>query len=436
MPPISFPTDISADEGAQLQFEDESGQIRSDTDDIDSAQHYADRSSALKVVRPMRTALIFRERVLAPSETFILEQAKPLCRYRPILVGLRRTNPALQHSLPVVLLRNGDGPIDKFAASAFRKFPIGSGFFSRLQSLSPAIIHAHFAVDAVQAMAIAEKLDVPLIVSLHGFDITSTDEALKTSFSGRHFVRHRERLFEQALAFICVSQFLRQIAVNAGFPESKVRVHYTGVDCDRFSPADVPRDPDLILFVGRLVEKKGCGYLLRAMSLVQRDNPRARLEIIGDGPLRSSLEALARELGVRVTFRGTQGPDEVLRSMSRARILCNPSITASSGDMEGFGMVFAEAQAVSTPVVSFSHAAIPEVVSHGRTGLLCPEGNIDALSSALKTLLVDHALWSQMHQQARGWVKGNFDIARQTGKLEALYDDCIARYRHRVSSAQ
>lgn len=206
-------------------------------------------------------------------------------------------------------------------------------------------------------------------------------------------------------------------------------MHYTGIDCERFYPTNIERDPDLIVFVGRLVEKKGCGYLLRAMVQVQRQNPQARLEVIGDGPLRASLEKLARELSVRVIFRGTQTPEEVMRSMSRARILCNPSVKASTGDMEGFGMVFAEAQALGTPVVSFIHGAIPEVVNHGATGLLCPEGDVSGLSESIARLLDDHALWAQMSKRASVWVREHFDIARQTKKLEALYDECITQHR-------
>jgi colanic acid/amylovoran biosynthesis glycosyltransferase len=93
--------------------------------------------------------------------------------------------------------------------------------------------------------------------------------------------------------------------------------------------------------------------------------------------------------------------------------------------MEGFGMVLAEAQAVRTPIVSFVHGAIPEVVNHGRTGLLCPEGDVAALSSALAKLLRDQVLWMRMNQRAPGWVRERFDISRQTEKLESLYDDCI-----------
>lgn len=380
----------------------------------------------------MNTALIFRERLLAPSETFIVEQAKPLRRYRPILVGLRRTEPSLRHSLPEILLAPGDSFFDQCAASLYRRFPFGPEFFSRLRATHPSIVHAHFAVDAMQALPIVRKLDVPLVVSLHGFDVTATADALATSRSGRHFLRHRDTLFREAAAFICVSDFIRRAALDAGFPASKLHVHYTGIDCQRFSPSGLARDPKLILFVGRLVEKKGCEYLLRALAPIQRRDPDVHVEVIGDGPLREKLQTLARQLSLNVNFRGVQNPDEVLRSMSRTRILCNPSVTAPTGDMEGFGMVFAEAQAVGTPVVSFAHAAIPEAVSHGHTGLLAREGNTEELSVAMFTLLSDDALWNSMSSNAQRWVRRNFDIARQADRLESLYDECVTR-RHRTN---
>jgi colanic acid/amylovoran biosynthesis glycosyltransferase len=98
--------------------------------------------------------------------------------------------------------------------------------------------------------------------------------------------------------------------------------------------------------------------------------------------------------------------------------------------MEGFGMVFAEAQALGTPVVSFAHAAIPEVVNHGKTGLLCTERDIDALSESLSRLLDSQALWAELSQRGSVWVKEQFNIAQQTRKLESLYDECIALHRN------
>lgn len=381
----------------------------------------------------MRTALIFRERLLAPSETFILEQAKALRRYRPILTGLRRTEPCLNHSLFEILLAGGAGTLDKVAANVYRKFPMRAAFFRHLSTVAPSIIHAHFAIDAVQAVPIAQKLNIPLVVSLHGFDVTSSDVALRKSFSGRHYLSNRDLLFREASTFLCVSHSIRDAALHAGFPADKLRVHYTGIDCERFRPSNMPRDPKLILFVGRLVEKKGCEYLLRAMALVQARDPEAQLEIIGDGPLRSQLEALAARLSIRVRFRGVQNPAEVLQSMSRSRILCNPSVTAASGDVEGFGMVFAEAQAVGTPIVSFEHAAIPEAVKNGETGLLCPEKDVTSLADNLLTFLNDDSFWSSASTRAIGWVREHFDIAKQSGKLELIYDQCVERHQNRVS---
>jgi colanic acid/amylovoran biosynthesis glycosyltransferase len=378
----------------------------------------------------MHTALIFRERLLAPSETFIVEQAKTLRHFSPVLIGLRQTQPSLRHPFPEVLLCKGCGLIDKVAAALYRWLPFAPNYYRKLSALDPSIIHAHFAVDAMQALPIARKLNLPLIVSLHGFDVTASPRALCTTHSGRHYIRHRNRLFREATAFICVSEFIRKKAIEVGFPESKLHVHYTGVDCQRFRPTDIARDPKLVLFVGRLVEVKGCDYLLRAMFLAQQFDPGVHLEIIGDGPLRAKLETLAAELDIHVQFRGVQDLDEVKRTMSRARILCNPSVTASSGDMEGFGMVFAEAQAVGTPVVSFAHGAIPEAVDHGHTGLLVPEGDIKALAHSLEILLSNDELWRSMSMQARQWVLKHFDISNQADRLEALYNNCILQHHH------
>jgi glycosyltransferase involved in cell wall biosynthesis len=377
----------------------------------------------------MPRAIIFRERLLAPSETFIVEQAQALRRYWPVLAGLRRTEPSLAHDLPVELLSERAGLRGRLAATLYRNLPVRRSFFRRLIELSPSILHAHFATDAAVALPIAEGLRVPLIVSLHGYDVSSTDETFCKSSSGRHYLAHRQELFARSSAFLCVSRAIREAALRAGFPEEKLYLHYTGIDCERFCPAKIERDPRLVLFVGRLVEKKGCEYLLRAMALVQREDAQARVEIIGDGPLRTQLEALAEKLGLRAVFRGVQRPSEVQRSMSRARVLCNPSVTASSGDMEGFGMVFAEAQAVGTPVVSTVHGAIPEAVCDEVTGVLCPERAVEPLAEALLRFLRDDAFWRSNSERGIAWVRDHFDIAMQTKKLEAIYDGCLEQWQ-------
>src|SRR6185437_11794512 len=163
------------------------------------------------------------------------------------------------------------------------------------------------------------------------------------------------------------------------------------------------REPDLILFVARLVEKKGCEFLIRAAVHLRECGRNARLVIIGEGPLRGKLEALATTLKVRADFLGVQGPDVVREWMQRAWVLCNPSVTAANGDTEGLGMVFAEAQATGLPVVSTLHGGIPEVVRDSETGLLARERSVEDLTRHLERMLADKAFWESCSERAKAW---------------------------------
>ena len=175
------------------------------------------------------------------------------------------------------------------------------------------------------------------------------------------------------------------------------------------------------MFVGRLVEKKGCSYLLEAMAQVLGKHRNARVVVIGDGPLRATLETSARQLNVPAEFLGPQSAPIVREWMSRARIFCAPSVTAANGDSEGLGMVFAEAQAMGTPVVTFRHGGIPEVVLHEKTGLLAEERNVPELATQLSRLLEGDALWNQLSEQGVAMIRERFDVRRQTSMLEDLY---------------
>lgn len=372
----------------------------------------------------MKSALIFRESLLPKSETFIVDQASALRRYRPVLTGLYRVPSGKQSGFEEVLLTERAGTLGRAAVLSYRYLNFAPGFFHRLHAISPSLIHAHFATDAVNALALADALKIPLVVSLHGYDATTTDAHFASTPRGRSYLRRRERLFRRASRFLCVSEFIRQKALAAGYPAEKLTVHYTGVDRSRFQPvAGIERDPYRILFVGRLVEKKGCADLVAAMEKVQAVVPQAHLEVIGDGPLLPKLQTFARERKIAVNFRGAQDHAEVCRSMARSRVLCNPSVAAPNGDSEGFGMVFAEAQALGTPVVSTRHGGIPEAVCDGYTGLLCNEHDPQQLSEALLRFLQDDAFWTASSRCAVEWVEKNFDLHTQTARLEQIYEE-------------
>jgi colanic acid/amylovoran biosynthesis glycosyltransferase len=321
-----------------------------------------------------KVLLVFRERLLPASETFILAQAESLDAFRPVYFGLRQVQ-GLALPPDRILTVNEGGLTGRLREITVKLCGALAGMH-RLRKLQPAIIHAHFGPDGVLALPLARRLGTPLVVTLHGFDITRDDIALRRGgFSYAKYVRQRGRLQNEARLFVAVSEFIKREAIKKGFPADKIVVHYTGIDCESFrADRNIARDP-VVLFVGRLVHEKGCRDLITAMRSVQHRVPEARLVVIGDGPLRKSLELLARVDLHDVTFLGTQPSDVVRYWLNRSRVLSVPSLS------EAFGMVFVEAQAMGVPVASYMTGGIPEAVGHGVTGLLAPTGDVGVLAT-------------------------------------------------------
>ena len=384
----------------------------------------------------MPTVAIFREHLLPVSETFIAAQAAALKDYTPVFVGLVAAARSLSIDGQKALLKNSSGTLAKCRAKAYRQYPYAPGFHRSVKGFRPDLIHAHFAFDGTSALGLQDHLNVPSIVTLHGYDVTTRTKEWKRAMHGRLYLARLPKLFQQTSRFLCISNAIRQRAISAGFPEAKLVVHYTGVDCARFTPLESSqRDRTLIVFVGRLIEVKGCEYLLRAMASLEPQagmNALPGLVVIGDGPLRGELEALSRRLKLNAQFLGAQ-PSEVVRQwIGKARILCNPSVTSAEGNAEGFGMVFAEAQAMGTPVVSSRSGGIPEAVCDGKTGLLAPERDVTTLAAHLHRFLTDDAFWQACSIRATAWVRERFDLHKQTRLLENIYEEVVMEAKHRI----
>jgi glycosyltransferase involved in cell wall biosynthesis len=288
-------------------------------------------------------------------------------------------------------------------------------------------MHAHFALDAAFALPLCKLLRIPLIVSIHGYDITYSDATFRATAGGRLLLRRRKSLMERTSLFLCISEFIREKAIECGYPREKLWVNPTGIDLDSFQPDTVAARENLVLFVGRLVEKKGCIHLIRAMRSVQRRCPSANLVVIGDGPLRDELEKLAAAiLPGQYAFLGAQPVEEVLAWLRRARVFSVPSITAANGNAEGLGMVFCEAQAMGVPVVSFDSGGIAEAVIHGETGFLVTEKDEASLADRISELLEDSPLWQEMSWKGQLRMKERFDLKAQTEILEAKYVEVLA----------
>lgn len=358
-----------------------------------------------------RRVLIFKETLLPPSETFILAQMRALKKFDARLCGLMRSERSLPLDGSLCLLTDGSGALADLAAKLYRRTGFAPAFHRRAGEFRPHLIHAHFASGGRSALPLAASLSVPLIVTLHGSDVTVRP---------RRSDQYKE-LGEKAVLFLCVSNFLREQALAAGFPAEKLLVHFIGIDRSQFAPRIGSGENRGVLFVGRLVEKKGCADLLHTMKRVQKAKRDCLLTIIGDGPERAGLEDLARMLSVRCEFLGVQASAVVRARMQSARIVCVPSVTASNGDTEGLPTVIAEAQATGIPVVATRHAGIPEIVADDENGLLAEEHDHDTMAEAILRLASDDALWARMSAACLVNVAQRFDLIAQTALLEQHY---------------
>ena len=370
-------------------------------------------------------ALLFRSELLPLSETFIAAQARAMRRYEPRFLGLRRLPSSLV--LPGQSICAGDRlPGEQWLFQATHCAP---ALALAARSQHAALLHAHFAIDAAELLPLRRRLALPLIVTLHGYDVMRSDAAHRTTLPGRRYLRRRTRLWDEAEVFLCVSKAIQEEAIARGYPARKLRVLPIGVDTEQLQfQLRLPSSP-LVLFVGRLVPKKGCHLLIRAMARLQQRLPEARLRVIGDGPQRAALEQAAAAQTTGTRFLGALGAEQVRVEMLEARCLAAPSLRAADGDGEGLPMVLCEALALGVPVVSTRHSGIPELITHGVDGLLSAEGDEEALAANLLAMLSGRCNVEKLRAAGRSQVERDFALCRQTAALEECYDEFAAPVR-------
>lgn len=369
----------------------------------------------------MPKVLLLRAELLPASETFIAAQAAALRRYEPGFVALKRVSGGLDVPAVVAVLDDRAAWRGKAARHAYARTGIAPRYQQKLAKWKPDIAHVHFATDACAFLPLLRRLDVPFVVTLHGYDVGLSDAAHAQSALGRTFLRRREALWREATVFLCVSEHLRRVAMERGFPKDRLSVHYTGIPVRPYTPHEHARGP-LVLFVGRLVEKKGCQFLLEAMARVAWEIPNVRLAVIGDGPLRAELEACAGAKLRRCEFLGVQTQAEVRGWMERAAVLAVPSIRAKNGDTEGLPTVVLEAMERGLPVVASNGTGAEEAVVAGETGFITAQSDAGGLAEALICLLRNGNEARRLGANGRRRVEERFDIVRQTELLEKIYD--------------
>ena len=373
------------------------------------------------------TVIVYKSRLLPYSETFIREQVRMLSGWHGILAGdgLARKGLVLD-GLDVRLLGYRHRLAQRLANLSSPYLIWSWPKMRALKAEGADLLHIHFATDAYRIWPLARQLNLPTLITLHGYDINTYRSWWEAGNGGRQMRKFPAGLIKLAqdprVHFIAVSKAIRQAAIEFGLPEEKITISHIGVDTERFTPGPKPiaerRD---ILYVGRLVEKKGCRYLLQAFEQIQDRFPDYRLVIVGDGPMQDELTAYAQERGVRAVFRGALPAEEVRRCLDETRVFCLPSITADNGDAEGLGIVILEAQASGVPVITSARGGAQEGIVHGVTGFAHGEKDVDAIRNGLVELLQSDELATRFGERGREHVVATMDIVACNRQLEELY---------------
>jgi colanic acid/amylovoran biosynthesis glycosyltransferase len=280
-----------------------------------------------------------------------------------------------------------------------------------LRALQPDHLHAHWATyPSTSAMLAAQRLGKPYSFTAHAHDIFLEDHLLA------------EKMRTAAFG-VTISEFNRQYLAKKVSPVALecMRIVHCGVVPRDFAFAPEGREPGLIMAVGRLDEIKGFRHLIDACQLLASRSVRFQCNIIGEGPLRADLQQRidAAGLGERVTLLGARKQEEVRGWLARASMFILPSVVTSRGDRDGIPVALMEAMAVGLPVVSTRVSGIPELIEHGRSGLLSEPGDAQGLAHCVEQLLSDPAAARDMAILARRKVEQEFDIATEAAKLLA-----------------
>lgn len=284
----------------------------------------------------MENIIVFKENTLGASERFVLDQALHIRKYKITLIGLNK--------LPFIILAGITSKtidqVAKWQILMYKIFGICPALKRLIVGINPKLIHIHMGGDGARFSRL-RGIKIPFIVTFHGTDASTSDSWKMNSKNLylKQYLKYRENLIKTASHFVAISEFVKKCMVNQGYPKEKIIVHYMGIDTKFFTPVKCQRKKS-VLFVGRLVEVKGCSYLIQAMAKVQQQIPEAKLIIIGDGDDRNELQDLSARLNVDASFLGVLDRIKIKEYLNEVSVFCVPSITATSGGSEGLGIVF------------------------------------------------------------------------------------------------
>ena len=280
------------------------------------------------------------------------------------------------------------------------------------------LIHAHWLIPQGLIAVIAvflTRYQIPVLCTSHGGDLYGLKRRLPTQL--------KKCIIANLKALTVVSRSMREEVKRLVADHEKVHVIPMGTDLkNRFVPPETRQNKGSLLFVGRLVEKKGLRYLIDALPLILKKHPQASLRIAGDGPEKGTLQLQSKRLGINdhVRFLGAVKNKSLPDLYRTADVVVFPSVIAGGGDREGFGLVLVEALGCECATVVTDLPAMQDIIVDGKTGFVVPQKNVQKLAEKIVSLLDDPEMGRSVGKEGRRFVVERYDwdeIAKQYAAL-------------------
>ncbi len=373
----------------------------------------------------------FRRSFFEITETFLYNQISRANGTTPICIAIKRKNvDAFPLDTPVIELYSWN-PLAVWARRLSARFlriprhrePVFEHprTYREIRKHRVSVLHSHFGFTGFDVLPVKRRSGLPMVTTFYGYDVS----VLPRHEEWRH---NFSRLFRDGEVFTAEGPVMKSRLVELGCQPEKVHIVKLGICLEKYrfrnSPVREPGRGPRVLFCGRLTEKKGLEYALRALRRSREVLDDIELHIIGDGELRSEIETfiVENQMTSYTFLHGSQSHERVIDELQKADLLIVPSVTGSDGDTEGGApTILLEAQACGVPIVASRHADIPNVVVEGGSALLSDERDDSMLAKNILEVLRDPQCRSRMGDVGRRFVEQHHDVSSQIAKLEEIY---------------
>lgn len=305
----------------------------------------------------------------------------------------------------------------RFGTSKTLDLPDMAALKRAISKEKPDIIHSHHAFSpmALLSLVAGKKLGIKTVLTTHSIQALYDSEYLWKP-SSYTFLSPYRKYISNADSLIAVSYAAAEFIKH--FSNKKVTIIPNGIRMEQFMPGKKTYDKKSILFVGRLVYRKGAQLLVKSMKQVVRQNANARLTIVGSGYLAPPLRFMINSYSMKdnITIKENLDNSLVIKEYQKANVFAMPSLYG-----ESFGIVLLEAMASKTPIVATNQGGIKEIITHKKTGLLVKQDRVRDLSRNILTLLDQPPLSKKLSQNAFKEVK-KYDWNNVVRKIEDVYE--------------